>query len=271
MAKVTETNLTAQEMAALQKVATRLERLLRASQDFVGPAVQPPVPSSRMDIANKADLRDAYEMAGLLILTVDDHLQTVQDVIQSGRLPIFALYSLLRPAADAAVRCRHLVDAKITETQRLARGLNERFDNLREQNKVLPTAQGAALYKQRITHLEQRAAANSIAVVSDKNGKTIGFEEKVPEDLDLFTAYLPAGSTAFRFLSGNVHSKPWVQLQFDQAQPTADPNTLIAPAQLNVVLFAAVLSAILDLHDDNIGFWLSLAGYPDDVWTTAKN
>ncbi len=262
----------------LQTVITRLKVFLDASDRFVRSSTEPPVTGSRMDTAKKANLYDGYEQAYRVLFSAEDHLRTILNTFTgTGALPIFAPFTLLRAAADPLMRCRHLVDSSISEPDRLARGLNERFDNLKEQRRaqeLLPgqAAAAQAHYNKQVAHLESRAQANGIAVKSDKNGKTIGFNEIVPEDIELFALYLPgaAGSLAFRVLSGYVHSKSWIQYDPKDAQGTADPNFRVIPTSLEVKLFAAVLTAVLDVHDKTVGHWLELAGYPPAIWYQAK-
>jgi len=207
--------MTREEAEALQREATRLERILEASNTFVRPSVEPPVANSPMESANKADLREAYDMSYLLLFSAEDHLRTILMILKTGPLPCFALLTLIRAAAEADVRCRHLLDPLISETERLARGLNERLDNLKEQRKV-DDPQADHHFKQRVAHLEQRANANGISPLYSKGGGPIhAFGEPQKSARDLFAMYLQggAGSLAFSFLSGYVHSKPWVTVQ----------------------------------------------------------
>src|SRR5438876_6248048 len=128
--------MTREEAEALQREGSRLERILEASNMFVRSSVEPPVPNQPMDFAFKADLREAYDIAYLLLFSAEDHLRTILMILKTGPLPCFALLTLIRAAAEADVRCRYLVEPSITETQRLARGMNERLDNLKEQKKI---------------------------------------------------------------------------------------------------------------------------------------
>lgn len=275
MPPLKQIEMTDDEKAALQYSADRLATVLGASEKFVADVVEPPVPGSRIDLAYTAGLRDAYDAANLLILAAEDHLRTILQVLQHGPLPTFALYTLLRGAAEAVVRCRHLVDLGIDESARLGRALNERLDNLLEQNKVKPETQGTHL-PDRIEHLVERATENGVPVLRNqtKDGamgkRVIGFGDVVKNEVELFEAYLPAGSTAFRFLSGYVHSKQWVQIPRHRAERSADSGISIVPTDLNVLLFAGVLDLVVSLHDENIGFWHILAGIPGDVWRAAK-
>jgi hypothetical protein len=264
--------MTREEAEALHREASRLDRILEASNTFVRPSVEPPVPNSPMEQANKADLREAYDMSYLLLFSAEDHLRTVLMILKTGPLPCFALLTLIRAAAEADVRCRHLLDPLITETERLARGMNERLDNLQEQRKV-DAPQADKHYQQRVAHLEQRAKANGITPLYSKGGGAIhAFGEPQKTDRDLFATYLPGGtgSMAFSFLSGYVHSKPWVTVQASRAKPSAERGVADVATDLNVLLFASILKIVLDIHDFNIGQWLRLAGYPPEVWANAK-
>jgi hypothetical protein len=274
MSHIALIDMTAEEAAALQPEVTRLARLLSASEKFTADAADPPVPGSRMDKAYTADLRDAYTIAQLLIHAGEDHLRTVLIVFKTGPLPCFALYTLVRAAADAVVRAKHLLDPAISEQARLARGMNERLDNLTQQAKV-GDPNDRTHYDQRVEHMEKRALANGITPLRETRkdgtaGKIIGFGEPVRKDLELFSRYLPAGSTAFRVLSGYVHSKPWVLAPGYKAQPSSDPKVGMVPTDMDIRMFVAVLTTVLDLYDESVGHWLTLAGYPAEVWTNAK-
>jgi hypothetical protein len=178
----------------------------------------------------------------------------VLTVVKSGYLPGFSLYSLLRVAGEAIVRCRHLVDPDLTETQRLARGMNERLDNLVEQRKANPDAEGLKHYADKVGHLERRAVANGITPVGGPPATAIkGFYEQQPSVFDLFEKYFLAGSTTCRYLGGFVHIKPWVALPRRRAQTSADPKVSNVPTDIEVPIFTAVVDSMLDVHDANVG------------------
>jgi hypothetical protein len=269
--------MTPAEQAELRDVIAQHARV-EGSSTFVFHAAAPPVAGSPRDLADKADLADAYGLAGALLYASEDHLRTVLLVIEKGPLPSYALFTLLRTAAEAEVRCRHLLDPAISEQLRLARALNERLDSLREQRKV--DVPGIRTHSDtRIAHLEHRALANGIQPKKStpkKGGlsELIGFAgETVKTEIELFDLYLTRGSLAVRFLGGHVHSKPWVQLSMSRAQRTADPKVAAISTDVNVDVLAGVLDSVLTVRDANVGYWLKLAGYPDDLWikaTTAK-
>lgn len=264
--------MTPEEAARLSEVATRLQLLLDAWEKFVTPSVDAPLPNSEMANAYQANLRDPYQEAFLLLFAAQDHLRTILMVLKTGPLPGFSLYTLLRAAGEAEVRCRHLLDRQITEAQRLARALNERLHNLEESRKVEPDPKSGQYYDGRIAHLEQRAVANGITPLRKNPTAPLSALGELRKKLtDLFGLYLTAGSTAYRYLSGYTHSMMWVVLQRQrEAQPHADPGVNILPTDLQVLIFAGVLSTVLDLFDDDCRYWLGLAGYPGEVWENAK-
>ena len=263
---------TAQEQEALNILTEKLIRIADGTIEFVLDSIDPPAPGSPFAVATKADVRDAYDYAGHLIYATHDHLRTILAIIRLGSLPSYAMYTLLRPAAEAAVRAKHLLVPTISETERLARGLNERLDNLHEQRKAGADARDIA---KRIDHLAKRATANGITVKWSRvkpgaKRKIIGFGERVPDDIDLFRLHLRAGATAFRFLSAHVHSKPWVQLPKSRAKATPTPTISTISTEINLMVFSSVLDSVLNLHDANIGHVLVLSGYPISVWMNVK-
>lgn len=271
--QIVEVTMGPEEVSALQRVATRLHRLLAVSGRFVTESLDRPVQGSRMERAYTADLSDAYGLARACVFSAEDHLRTLLLILKTGPLPSYSLYTLLRAACEADVRARYFLDPGISEQERLARALNERLDNLDEQRKVNPATQQAH-YDSRIAHLEKRAVANGIKVLRSQKGSAPGriaaFGEPQKSELELFSAYLPGGSLAFRFMSGFVHSKPWVQLPMNRAEPTSDPTIVNIRTDVDVLVFASVLDTEVDLHDEVINLMLILAGYPAAAWSEAK-
>jgi hypothetical protein len=106
--QLTRIALTADEAALVSRATIRLERLLAASDAVVSPVSERPLPGSLMARAQDERLGDAYDLAYLLLFAAEDHLRTLLWVVRAGMLPAFAFYTLLRAAADASVRCRHL-------------------------------------------------------------------------------------------------------------------------------------------------------------------
>jgi hypothetical protein len=266
--------MTKEEIGALHREANRLDRLLTVSSRF--DLTQPPLADSPMDRATKADLREAYDMAYGLIYAAEDHLTTILLILKVGPLPGFSLYTLLRPAIEAEVRCRHLLDPNIDERLRLSRGLTERLQNLEEQHKA-DQGNGAVaedFFKERVAHLEERAKANGITVIRTRKPPHAvrAFEEERTPLYDMFVTHFPGGGggTVFRFLSGFIHIKPWVWITRDRAQPSSEPGMALVRTDLNVTLFAGVLKTTLDLHDENIKNFLNLSGFTPDIWALAK-
>ena len=261
--------LSPEDTARLERIISQLNRVLDASDRFVSTSIDAPLAGSPMKAAYQANLRDPYQQAYLLLVAAADHLRTIVDLVKQGRLPQFALYTLLRSAGEAAVRARHLLDPMLDERQRLARGLNERLDNIEEARKV-ETSEPFD-YDAKIDHLEERASANDIMPLRKSAISPItAFGEPRKNVIDLFGLYLPAGSLAFRFLCGFTHSMMWTLIQRERAQPTSDPTVARVPTDLNVPLFTTVLATVVRLHDKNCGYLLQLGGYPADVWNMAK-
>jgi hypothetical protein len=66
----------------LQKTATRLERLLEASDKFVGDATDPPLPGSAIARAREADLGEPYDFS--FVISGSSHLPTPPDTWTGG-------------------------------------------------------------------------------------------------------------------------------------------------------------------------------------------
>lgn len=49
-------------------------------------------------------------------------------IISAGSLPCFSPFTLLRTAAEAAVRSKYLIEPGLTHEQRLGRALNKRLE-----------------------------------------------------------------------------------------------------------------------------------------------
>jgi hypothetical protein len=226
-----------------------------------------------MGQAFKAGLREPFSLANLLLLSAADHLSAILRLREDGPLPQFALYTLLRSAAEATVRARYLLDEGITETRRLARSLNERLDNVIEQRRVDP-ATTQPHFDAAVARFEEVAVANGITPLREKRSGSIhAFDEPRKNLIDLFTEYLPedSGEGAFRFLSGFTHSRPWVQLRPHRATPSSEPGVADVPLDMDVTLFSNVLTIVIGLFDEDMRLWVEAAGYPVAAWTAVKH
>ena len=105
----------------------------------------------------------------------------------------------------------------------------------------------------------------------DRNGNVIGFGERWLSDTELFDLYMPGiGKLYFQYLSGYAHSLPWAQLPMHRAVGPDDEGYVLVPTDINVPVFAAVLSGALNLYDETIGYFLAKAGFPPLVWNEVK-
>lgn len=173
-------------------------------------------------------------------------------------------------AAMPTVHACQLLDPSIGETLRLGRALSARLENLIQQQKVYPEAQGD-FFVNRFDFLCKRAEANRIAVVRNKKNTVISFGEPWPTDTDLFEKYIQdVGKTFWQFLSGHAHSMAWIQLARSRAVLSDQPGISLVSTAVDVPTLAAVLNGELTLYDETVAAFLDHAGFPPMVWAAAK-
>lgn len=263
--------MTEAERAKYEQAVLETATYLRVADVFLNEALEPPSPESAMGKARAAKLRDAYELAALLAFAGDDHLNTILQVLETGTVPTYALYSLLRPAAEAAALISYLLEPA-DETTRLARALNLRLDNLLEQDKFL---HGEFELAASVARLEQRATAHGIVVVTHTNAagvrKVKGFGELLPDVTTLFRRYLGAGETMYRYLSGHSHVMSWVMVDRSHATPTEDPEVASVELHFSMEAFGDALAIVLHACERNALRRLELAGFRADLYRQAKS
>ncbi|MGH2499471.1 MAG: hypothetical protein ACRDF0_05205 [Candidatus Limnocylindria bacterium] len=249
----------------------QLDAVLAVSSELISEVMDSPLASSPMGVAYRKMLRDPYEQSGLLLMSAEDHLRTVLAILQGNLLPMFSVYTLLRPAAEADVRMRYLLDSTIGEKERLGRGLSVRFETLREQSKVRPDR---AHFAQRLAQIEKKATDNGIATVrsSPKKGgpEVIGFGEALKNEVDLFRTYHAGGELLYRVLSSHIHARPWAWMDPQKAVPTAEPGVSQVKAELDIPLFTHLLALTLKTHVNALVRLLELAGRTRGEWENAK-
>ncbi|MDE3194052.1 MAG: hypothetical protein KGN00_10220 [Chloroflexota bacterium] len=267
MSKILELPMPNEVQQAFQAVFLRIYGLLHASESVLAGALDDVPANSAVGKANGKNVRDPYEQARLLFLAIDDHLRSILFFFEHGPLPMFALYSLLRPAAEAVVRCAYLLDDSTDETGRLARGLNVRIENLLEQHKI---AKDQALLDRAFATIEQKAATNGIVALRKSPTSPLRVGEPRLKETALFARFIPPhGEELYRFLSAHVHSMPWVRISKDKAVPTGEPGVSSMPQVLDMNTFAGAAGLVLRRHEANIQRFVVLAGYPLMVWTEA--
>lgn len=266
-------NTTLTNDVARNYVATmaQLDAVLTASSKLIPQILNTPSPRSPMGAAYKRMLRDPYEQAGLLWMSAEDHLRTVLAILQNNLLPMFSLYSLLRPAAEADVRMAYLLDEQITETERLGRGLTVRYETLREASRVKPDPSHFAA---RVAQIEVKASANGIATVRSKpksgSPEVIGFGEAVKKEVDLFRLYHAGGDLLYRVLSSHVHARPWAWLDSRKAVPTPEPGVSLLKSELDIPLYVNVLVLTIKTHEQVLIRLLDLGGRTQREWDETK-
>jgi hypothetical protein len=278
VSKIVMGSFTAEEIRHFHEIFVRVAAVLQASQNLLADAIDPAAPGSPNNKARTNQVWDAYEQVGALLYSAEDHLRTMFMIFEGTQLPTYSLYTLLRAAAEAIVRCAYLLDPGLTEPQRLARGLNLRWENLDEVRKL---DHDDPRFAERVAHLEERAVANGIEVVRKSDGKQPHFGEGRKNDVDLFAQYVqsirqdrdPEGRTGeklYRFLSAHVHSMIWVKLFQAQTAPTDEAGMNSVKLDLEFDQLAGMLLMVLRLHESNIANLLKLSGYPIVVWDLAK-
>jgi hypothetical protein len=281
VAKIFEGSFTPEESRVYEVIFVRIAAALQASQNVLADAMDRTVPSSPNHRARTNQVWDAYEQVGLLLYSAEDHLRAMLMLLEGPQVPTYALYTLLRAAAEAILRCAYLLDPSLTEQQRMARGLNVQLENLMEQNKVVPDEK---LFSERVAALEERAARNGIEVIKKHTDKpATAFGEQRMSEVALFSTYIqsrdkepdpdpgkPIGETLFRYLSGHVHSMVWVKISQAAATPTEEPGMSSVKLDMKFDWLAAMVAMVLRVHEQNIASLLKLSGYPQMVWDEAK-
>jgi hypothetical protein len=277
------------EMSALSAVTQRLGRQLHASEMFLDQVVNPPVPGSAIDHAYAGKSRVEFDLAFLFVKAGEDHLRTILWITEARRLPSFAMYTVMRGAAEALARAWYLLGAATVEERR-SRALNIRLSSLLEQSKLLdprarkgkPKPKRSAdeisrsesdrrRVRERLKALEDQAAAQGIGAIRDKNGRAIGFgSAPLPQKWELVADAMHEGEFAYGLVSGFGHSEPWALLRPERAVPTDDPEVMLSPTALNLDWLLAILERVLDVHDRILARWMELAGQSADVWNLAK-
>jgi len=278
MTKIQQGSFSADESHLFKVVYVRLSALLHASQSVVADAVDSAVSDSPNGRARTAHRWDAFEQVNHLLYSAEDHLRTMRIVLEAEFLPTYALFSLLRAAAEAVVSCAYLLDDSLSDTARMARGLNVRWENLEEQRKLTGDA---SQFAARVAILEERAARNGIQVFKvDPAKPATDFGERRLSEIALFSKYItpekpdpnadkPIGELVYRYLSGHVHSAIWVKIANAEITATDEPGMSTVKLDLQFDWLALMLRMILRRHESNIVSLLALSGYPVMVWHEA--
>lgn len=251
----------------------QLDAVLAASDALLPGVISSPAPGSPMRTAYDKMLRDPYEQASLLRMVSEDHLRTILMILRKNVLPMFSVYSLLRPPAEADVRVLFLLDAHISERERLARGLSVRFENLREQSNVksVPTRFAAAS-----ASIERKAIENGIAPVWSKPKKKerpriIGFGQAMKKETELFRTYHSGGELLYRVLSCHVHARSWAWVDPQKAVPSGDPGVAQLKVELDISFWLNCLILSLQTHEMALIRVLELGGGAKSDWEKTKS
>jgi hypothetical protein len=251
----------------LQALVATMNGILGPASKLLAEVADPPSPGSAMAMAHVSHEREAFDQAFLFMFATEENLNTICSVIQSGRIPPFSLFTLLRSAGEAVCRARPLLEPNLTHADRVARGLNKRLDNLRGQGKL----DTSTYSRDRVAKLNKRADDLGITMVNNKTGELLGYAAAAPSIFDLFEAHMPTGKTAFRYLSAFTHSRPWALVPRFKFVKSADPLVGIARPQVDIDILWSTTTNVLGVYEECVRLWVSLAGFPVDVWTMSVN
>jgi hypothetical protein len=259
--------LSPEELRAFGIAIDQARAIVTASDAFIREVAEPPVAGSAIAQATASGMRDPYDSAELLLFTARDHLRALVIFAEAGQLPVYAPFTLLRATAEATVRARFLLEPGLSNTDRVARHLNERLMNLREQHKVI--ADKAHLDK-RLAELQQRASALGIPpIVNPKNGGIDGFGSRRPYMTDLFGLYLQNGSETYRILSAYAHSMTWLLLRPSRAIKDSSGQNWM-PLVTDARELAVFIAEVCETLDEACIRWVEASGQPRAVWDLAK-
>jgi hypothetical protein len=194
----------------------------------------PPAPGSAASVELTEKLRAyAYDHAAMSLRASVDHLRAWQGLLAAGEMPIYAHFSLLRTAHEAALVAYWLTEPGIDPNDRLARGVAAQAADYDERRKaeeavgmtvVTPPAKLAA---DRLRDLMSAADNLGLTYLNRKGRQVLNLV--LPATVELFDLYesLPTGAKAqglYRFYSGYAHAKQWTLSQGAAAQAPFDSS-----------------------------------------------
>jgi len=267
MTEAKEIPMSPEEQKAFLGVVKRTKALVSAADRFVFEVASPPRAGSPMAEAHGRHQRDAFDIAGMLLFAAQDFLRTFIIVGESRSIPSFVLCPLLRTAAEATVRASYLLAPQLSHSERVARALNERLDNLLEQGKMILDENHM---RQRVASLEARASTLGIEVRRSRRGEVDAFGEPRRGMVAHFDSYLEGGAEVYRILSAYAHSMQWMLLRRSNAQPADETGVSLVSTAIDPKLLTSLTDAVLNTFDVAVGNWVVLAGQPYEVWALAK-
>lgn len=164
----------------------------------------------------------AFHLAASSLIASLDHLGTVADIVSSGRIPTYALMSLLRTGHECALVAEWLMDPTIDDNTRVSRGVGAQVADYEERRKLEDTLKApepgrGKLARHRIDDLLQEALPRGYAKPNKKGA--IVPSDPLPGAVALFDMYEgDSGSFLYRYASGFAHGKQWALVQ--GAEPT---------------------------------------------------
>lgn len=259
--------LSPEELRAFGMAIEQARAVVTAGDTFIRDVAEPPVAGSAIAQASASGMRDPYDSAELLLFTARDHLRALVIFADTGQLPVYAPFTLLRAAAEATVRARFLLEQGLSNADRVGRHLNERLMNLREQHKLIPDKTHLG---RRLADLQQRASALGIQpIVNRKTGDIEGFGSRRPSMTDLFRLYLENGAETYRILSAYAHSMTWLIVRPSRAIKDSSGQNWM-PLVTDARELAVFIHDVCEAFDQACIRWVEASGQPRAVWDMAK-
>lgn len=178
------------------------------------------VESSRMREEERVDTElvgRAYACAYLLLVAVQDHLESLSRLLDREPVTQFGFAVLTRAALENASRAAWLLDPDIDVTSRMGRGLTVWADSLRELAEVHDATGDAAAAdsaRRGIDALRGKVAKHGLEIIEVNRFGVLGAKDhQLPTASKLAADVLEHGRTDYRVLSAYTHGATYALLQ----------------------------------------------------------
>jgi hypothetical protein len=208
----------------------------------------------------------AFHIADLALVAGDDHLRTIADLFDAGRIPIYSAYTLLRGALECYAWAAWLQDPTLTADDRLAGALNRRLKTADENRKGLQRLRTDPDFVAVIGRLRITASAAGISETLD--GQTPSHFGQSPPNITELIEQLVNGTTQtpglgralYAVLSGNAHGTFGALLLSFQAAGPANATSTMGVTALNLPTFVNYVRPVLDVQEVLLRRMGSVAG-----------
>lgn len=270
-----EQRITGVTLAYLHRCTTKGSALF--SEMLTAPRAGSVAESSLRD----KDLMEPIYLAGMYLHVALDHYLTLRSMFIPAEVPEgapaaelrnYSPYTIVRGAFEADAWASWLLDSEVDPTQRLARALTLRAENLRD---LLHLGE-IDNYEPRANRLVEIATLHGLSARRNRDGEVIDVGVRRP----LITALLddllpmatpdtkghPLGSHTYGLLSARAHGNPWAVLHNARAKGLIGPYAAVAEVMIDVVELMRLLSVSLRLHSEAMSRAAILNGQGPADW-----